>query len=337
MSEKPRVVLDCMVYLQAAAREQSPAAACLRLAERRHIRLFISRAIAREVQDVLSRDYIRARFTALTDESVAAFIERLRNASEYIRTVPRHFEYESRDVKDEPYLNLAIETQAHFLVSRDNDLLDLMKWEREEGREFQRRFRWLKIVDPVTFCKRLRRSSLDMEWISVARKLPERAAPVLIVAGQYITIADWNADERRFKMTSREDAALILPQEITHWTPLPELPPERHNDGARELLLGAGVTVESRLPATPVEYSGKVDDKQYYFKARGQRWLLVIADSVEQALDALGADDPLAAADFCCVGRYGVHEFDAGYMSLEQAEEIIRRCVRLWRSARESD
>lgn len=152
-SEKTRVVFDCMVCLQAAARETSPAAACLRLAEQRHIRLFISRAILREVQDVLSRDYIRARFPALTDESVAAFIERLRQAAEYIRTVPRHFQYESRDVKDEPYINLAIETQAHFLVSRDNDLLDLMKWEKEAGREFQKRFRFLKIVDPVAFLK----------------------------------------------------------------------------------------------------------------------------------------------------------------------------------------
>ena len=79
-----------------------------------------------------------------------------------------------------------------------------------------------------------------MEWISVKRKLPERAAPVLLVAGQYLTIADWNAAERRFEMTSREGAALILPQEVAHWTPLPELPSERHNDGARELLLGAG-------------------------------------------------------------------------------------------------
>jgi len=26
--------------------------------------------------------------------------------------------------------------KADYLVSRDNDLLDLMKWEREEGREF---------------------------------------------------------------------------------------------------------------------------------------------------------------------------------------------------------
>ncbi|MEK7831313.1 MAG: putative toxin-antitoxin system toxin component, PIN family, partial [Acidobacteriota bacterium] len=116
-----------MVCLQAAAKEESNAAACLRLAENHHVQLFISRAIIKEVEDVLSRDFIRARFKTLTDTSVRAFIERLREASDLVRTVPRHFNYECRDVKDEPYINLAIEPQSHYLVSRDNDLLDLMK------------------------------------------------------------------------------------------------------------------------------------------------------------------------------------------------------------------
>jgi len=147
-NEKPRIVLDCMVCLQAAAKEESNAAACLRLAENHHVRLFISRAVIREVEDVLSRDYIRARFKTLTDVSVRAFIERLREAADLIRSVPRHFNYEHRDVKDEPYINLAVEMKADYLVSRDNDLLDLMKQEKEVGREFQKRFRFLKIVTP---------------------------------------------------------------------------------------------------------------------------------------------------------------------------------------------
>lgn len=89
----------------------------------------------------------------LTDESVKLFIERLRYAAELVRTVQRHFNYERRDVKDEPYINLAIEVEAHYLVSRDNDLLDLMKWNREDGREFQKRFRALRIVTPEEFLR----------------------------------------------------------------------------------------------------------------------------------------------------------------------------------------
>lgn len=150
-NEKPRIVLDCMGCLQAAAREESSAAACLRLAENHHVQLFISRAIIKEVEDVLSRSYIRARFKTLTDESASAFVERLLEAADCVRAVPRHFNYERPDVKDEPYINLAIEVKAHYPVSRDNGLLDLMSWDREEGREFQKRFRLLKITTPENF------------------------------------------------------------------------------------------------------------------------------------------------------------------------------------------
>jgi len=160
-NEKLRIVLDCMTCLQAAAREESPAAACLRLAENHHVQLFISRAIIKEVKDVLSREYIQARFKTLTDGSVKAFVERLREAADLIQTVPRHFNYEHRDVKDEPYINLAIEMQAHYLISRDNDLLDLMKWEKEEGREFQKRFRFLMIATPEKFLAAIEKATND--------------------------------------------------------------------------------------------------------------------------------------------------------------------------------
>ena len=46
-SEKTRVVFDCMIFLQAAARQEGIAAACLRLAEQRYLNLFISREFQR--------------------------------------------------------------------------------------------------------------------------------------------------------------------------------------------------------------------------------------------------------------------------------------------------
>ena len=52
-------------------------------------------------------------------------------------------------------MNLAIEAGANFLVTRDNDLLDLMKWETEEGREFRKRFPQIKILNPAAFLKEL--------------------------------------------------------------------------------------------------------------------------------------------------------------------------------------
>jgi hypothetical protein len=174
-----------------------------------------------------------------------------------------------------------------------------------------------------------------MEWISVERKLPDSAAPVLVAAGERIALACWNAEDRRFEMTSREDAAVIFSQDVTHWTPLPELPQEKHNDWSRELFLCEGVTVASRIGAAPVEYSGKADQKEYYFRSRGHQWEMIIGDTVDQCVEASFTNHPLESIEFYCAGRYGKERFDAGYMPLEQAEEIIRRCVRLWRAAQQ--
>ena len=77
-------------------------------------------------------------------------IEMLLEKGEFIKNVPQHFKY-SRDPNDEPYINLAIEANAVFLVSRDNDLLDLMTGYTDECKDFRRRFRNLKIVNPVEF------------------------------------------------------------------------------------------------------------------------------------------------------------------------------------------
>jgi len=79
-------------------------------------------------------------------------IELLLLKGKLFRNVPKRFEL-PRDPGDEPYLNLAIETGARFLVTRDRDLLDLMRWDTEEGRNFQSRFPDLRILDPVAFLR----------------------------------------------------------------------------------------------------------------------------------------------------------------------------------------
>lgn len=118
-------VFDCNVHLQAAAREKTVAAGCLRLAEKGLIRLYVSEEVLAEVENVLNRPEIRSHFKTLTDEIVEAFLIRLRKHSQIIRRVPKKFSY-SRDPDDELYINLAAEAKADYLVSRDKDLLDLM-------------------------------------------------------------------------------------------------------------------------------------------------------------------------------------------------------------------
>ncbi len=105
MKDLPRVVFDCNVLLQAAAREKSVAAKCLNLAECGRIQLFVSKEVLAEVEDVLNRPEIRAHFPDLNDEIVGAFLKRLQNFSALVRLVPKKFSY-PRDEDDEPYINL---------------------------------------------------------------------------------------------------------------------------------------------------------------------------------------------------------------------------------------
>ena len=152
----PGVVFDCMLFLQATANRNSPAARALDLLDAGVIRLFVSRPVLKEVRAVLNRPEVRQQLPGITDESVAALLDRLRKHAILVKQVPQVFLY-PRDPKDEPYLNLAVAAKAVYLVSRDNDLLDLMRWDLADGREFQRRFRHLRIVDPLTFLREIER------------------------------------------------------------------------------------------------------------------------------------------------------------------------------------
>jgi uncharacterized protein len=153
-AEKPRVVFDCNVLLQAAARERSVAAKCLNLAESDLIQLFVSREVLAEVEDVLNRPEIRVHFPDLSDEIVGAFLKRLQKLSVLVRPITKKFSY-PRDEDDEPYINLAVEAGADFIISRDRDLLDLMTGHTDECKEFRQRFRSLRVVEPSEFLKLL--------------------------------------------------------------------------------------------------------------------------------------------------------------------------------------
>ena len=152
MTDKPHVVFDCNVLLQAAAREKSAAAKCLNLAESGLIQICLSREVLAEAEDVLSRPEIRAHFTDLSDEIVGAFLKRLQALSVLIHPVPKKFSY-PRDEDDEPYINLAVAAGADFIVSRDRDLLDLMTGHADECKEFRQRFRPLKVIEPAELLK----------------------------------------------------------------------------------------------------------------------------------------------------------------------------------------
>ena len=149
-----RVVFDCMVFLQGAARETSPAKACLTLAEEGFVELCLSAAILAEVKDVLTRPETQKRFPDLAARDVEEFLENVSSQAVIYLNIPEEFRY-ARDPKDEPYINLALVARASYLVTRDSDLLDLMKETTEEGRAFRFKYPFLTILDPVAFLKEI--------------------------------------------------------------------------------------------------------------------------------------------------------------------------------------
>ncbi|PYS62590.1 MAG: hypothetical protein DMF76_08735 [Acidobacteria bacterium] len=127
---KPLVVFDCVIFVQALIKKSGPAARCLELFERESLfSLAVSRETLSELQNVLSRSELRQEFSLITDEKVSQLIDLLLFKGNLFRNV--------------------------FLVTRDTDLLDLMRWDTEESRDFQRRFRHLKILDPTSFLREI--------------------------------------------------------------------------------------------------------------------------------------------------------------------------------------
>lgn len=153
---KIEAVFDCNIYLQAAARSEGVAAACLRLAENGEIILYASDEILEEVSEVLNRPVVRESLPELTAEAVEAFLEKLSDFVIFVKDVPPKFHL-PRDVDDEDYINLAVEVRADYLVSRDKDLLSLMTDYTIDAKEFRQRFRFLKVINPIAFLEVARR------------------------------------------------------------------------------------------------------------------------------------------------------------------------------------
>jgi putative PIN family toxin of toxin-antitoxin system len=143
-------VFDCMVFLQAATSERSPAFACLELVEANRVRLYVSPAILDEIRDVFAQPEIQAKFPHLTQERAEVFQQKIVLLARIIGEVP-DAGHKLRDEDDLPYLNLAIAAGVGWLVTRDKDLLDLMNNAR-----FSKEHPALAITDPVVFLAAVR-------------------------------------------------------------------------------------------------------------------------------------------------------------------------------------
>lgn len=147
MTRQPeRVVFDCNVYFQAFLSEQGPAGQLLQAVQDQRLILFASQYVLDELEDILARPAIVARFK-FTRKRVAKYLEELSVLWSFTADVPPVFEF-PRDPKDAHYVDLAIAVEANLIVSRDKDLLSLMDAATPEGREFANRFPTLQILTP---------------------------------------------------------------------------------------------------------------------------------------------------------------------------------------------
>ena len=149
-ADRPRVVFDCNVLIQAVSNVAGPAGHALGLLERNLIELYISRAVINELRAVLRYPSVRAKLPGLDDGRIDLFIDRLIFRGTLVRHVPRVFEY-PRAKQDEPYIDLAAAADADYLVSRDKDLLSLSTDHSSVGKQFRQRFSGLRVVNPVEF------------------------------------------------------------------------------------------------------------------------------------------------------------------------------------------
>lgn len=145
----PTVVFDCVVLLQAAAYPGGPAGACFAAVRNRKVRLVVSADTLDEVERVLDRPGVRKSFKTLTAECVEKFLDQLFSVARLVHPVPGQFSL-PRDPNDEMYVNLALAAGAKLLVSRDNDLLDLMG-----DQAFTTTYPGLTILDPAAFLQTL--------------------------------------------------------------------------------------------------------------------------------------------------------------------------------------
>jgi putative PIN family toxin of toxin-antitoxin system len=118
--------------------------------EAEHVTLYVCPEILDEVTRTLAQPALRRKYAKLTAETVTAFLADVEEITVITENPPSAFSL-PRDPADEPYVNLAVATSAHFVVSRDPDLLDLMKDDH-----FRTAYPRITALDPVGFLKHVR-------------------------------------------------------------------------------------------------------------------------------------------------------------------------------------
>ena len=148
--DRPRVVFDCNVRVQAIANEAGPSGRAFALLQQNRIEVYVSRAVLKELGRVFQYPGVREKFPELGDQRIEMFVKKLTFRATLLRQVPHVFDYR-RAAQDEPYIDLAAAAKADYLVRRDKDLLSLTTDRSLIAKQFRRRFPRPRVLNPVAF------------------------------------------------------------------------------------------------------------------------------------------------------------------------------------------
>jgi len=76
-ADRPRVVFDCNVLVQAISNASGPAGQALVLLGQNRIEAYISRAVLKELRSVFQYHSVREKFPDLDDHRIEMFIKKL--------------------------------------------------------------------------------------------------------------------------------------------------------------------------------------------------------------------------------------------------------------------
>lgn len=155
MNNPLRVVVDTNVLISGLfGIKNSPSSQILNAVRSQKIILVSSPLILEEVQDVINREKV-VKLTKMNPAERVDFMDKLIERSDVTAGIQLP-QMVSRDIKDDKFLACAVEAKADYIVSGDEDLLDLKEYER------------IKIITPREFLEILKtfknRSQLWNSW-----------------------------------------------------------------------------------------------------------------------------------------------------------------------------
>ncbi len=145
-----RVVYDTMVFFQWVILPEGRLHGTARAVMEGAVCLCISRDLMAEVEDLLTRPAIRAKWNSLTPDHVEQFLGQIVQHAEVISPVPSAFHW-AEHPDDDHLFNLAIAARADALVTWEKRILHLASAQTAAARSLRRLAPEVKILNPKAF------------------------------------------------------------------------------------------------------------------------------------------------------------------------------------------